>query len=154
MRIQPVRNDADHAAAVARIERLMGAEPGTPASDELDVLVTLVDAYEAKRFPMATPEPIAVIQFQMEQQGLSRRDLEPMIGSRARVSEILTGKRALTLPMIRRLHSGLRIPLELLVGAEMAPETARRTAVRRKKAKAATASVGANRGIAARQRGR
>ena len=150
MRIQPVRNDADHDAALARIEQLMGAEPGTAASDELEVLVTLVDAFEAKRFPMATPEPLAVIRFQMEQQGLSRRELEPMIGSRARVSEILTGKRALTLPMIRRLHSGLRIPVELLVGVE--PPA--RVAPRRKKAKAATVGVGANRGLAARQRGR
>ena len=99
---------------------------------------------------MTTPEPLAVIRFQMEQQGLSRRELEPMIGSRARVSEILTGKRALTLPMIRRLHSGLRIPVELLVGVE--PPA--RVAPRRKKAKAATVGVGANRGLAARQRGR
>jgi len=153
MRIQPVRNDADHTAAVARIERLMGAEPGTAASDELEVLVTLVDAYEAKRFPMVTPEPVAVIRFQMEQQGMSRRELEPMIGSRARVSEILTGKRALTLPMIRRLHSGLRIPVELLVGAETTPGVAPRGLARRKKAKAAAVRVGANRGLAARQRG-
>ena len=116
MRIQPVRTEAEHDAAVARIMQLMGAEPDSAASDELDVLVTLVDAYETKHFPMNTPDPLTIIKFQMEQQGLTRKDLEPMIGSRARVSEILTGKRALTLPMIRRLHTDLGIPVELLVG--------------------------------------
>lgn len=117
MQIQPVRTEAEHGAAVERITQLIGAEPGTEASDELEVLVTLVDAYEARHFPMNAPDPVTVIKFQMEQQGLSRKDLEPMIGSRARVSEILTGKRALTLPMIRRLHHGLQIPVDLLVGA-------------------------------------
>jgi HTH-type transcriptional regulator/antitoxin HigA len=121
MRIQPVRTEAEHDAALARITQLMGAEPGTQAGDELEILVTLVDAYEAKHFPMNIPDPVIVIKFQMEQQGLRRKDLEPMIGSRARVSEILTGKRALTLPMIRRLHDGLRIPVDLLVGVAMAP---------------------------------
>jgi HTH-type transcriptional regulator/antitoxin HigA len=121
MRIQPVRTEAEHDAAVARITQLMGAELGTEPSDELEILVTLVDAYEAKHFPINTPDPVTVIKFQMEQRGLRRKDLEPMIGSRARVSEILTGKRALTLPMIRRLHNGLRIPVDLLVGVAMAP---------------------------------
>jgi HTH-type transcriptional regulator/antitoxin HigA len=120
MRIQPVRTEADHEAGVARITQLMGAVPGSEASDELEVLVTLVDAYEAKHFPIAMPDPVAAIKFQMEQQGLSRKDLEPMIGSRARVSEILTGKRPLTLPMIRRLHRGLSIPVDLLVGPGVA----------------------------------
>lgn len=120
MRIQPVRTEAEHDAAVARITQLMGAEPGTAASDELEILATLVDAYETKRFPMNTPGPLTIIKFQMEQRGLTRKDLEPMIGSRARVSEILTGKRALTLPMIRRLHADLAIPVELLVGVEPA----------------------------------
>jgi HTH-type transcriptional regulator / antitoxin HigA len=127
MLIQPVRTEAEHEAAVARIAKLMGAELGTDASDELEVLVTLVDAYEAKHFPINVPDPVTVIKFQMEQQGLSRRDLEPMIGSRARVSEILTGKRALTLPMIRRLHHGLSIPVDLLVGVSTpSPRTSRR----------------------------
>ena len=121
MRIQPVRTEAEHDAAVARITQLMGAEPGTAASDELEVLVTLVDAYETKHFPMNTPDPLTIIKFQMEQQGLTRKDLEPMIGSRARVSEILTGKRALTLPMIRRLHADLGIPVELLIGTGTVP---------------------------------
>jgi len=127
MRIQPVRTEAEHDAAVARITELMGAEPGTENSDELEVLVTLVDAYETKHFPMETPDPVTIIQFQLEQQGLTRKDLEPMIGSRARVSEILTGKRALTLPMIRRLHAELGIPVDLLIGAAPPP---RRTAAR------------------------
>jgi HTH-type transcriptional regulator/antitoxin HigA len=121
MRIHPVRTEAEHDAAVARITQLLGAEPGTAASDELEILATLVNAYEAKQFPMDTPGPLTMIKFQMEQQGLTRKDLEPMIGSRARVSEILTGKRALTLPMIRRLHADLGIPVDLLVGTETVP---------------------------------
>ena len=131
MQIQPVRTEAEYDAAVARIAQLMGAEPGTAASDELDVLATLVEAYESKHFPIDTPDPIAIIKFQMEQQGLRRKDLEPMIGSRARVSEVLNGKRALTLPMIRRLHLGLRIPVDLLVGQD----PAHRGTVRRAKRK-------------------
>ena len=121
MRIQPVRTEAEHDAAVARITQLIGAKIGTEASDELEVLITLVDAYEARHFPMSTPDPVAIIKFQMEQQGLTRKDLEPMIGSRARVSEVLTGKRSLTLPMIRRLHAGLFIPVDLLVGFNRVP---------------------------------
>jgi HTH-type transcriptional regulator/antitoxin HigA len=121
MRIQPVRSEAEHDTAVARITQLMGAAPGTEESDELEVLITLVDAYESKRFPIETPDPVAIIKFQMEQQGLTRKELEPMIGSRARVSEILTGKRALTLTMIRRLHADLGIPVDLLIGMEATP---------------------------------
>src|ERR1035437_11199843 len=116
MRIQPVRTEAEHDAAVARITQLMGAEPGSSESDELEVLVTLVDAYETKHFPINTPDPSTIIKFQMEQQGLTRKDLEPMIGSRARVSEIMTGKRGLTLSMVRRVRSGLGISADLLVG--------------------------------------
>jgi len=116
MQIQPIRTEAQYDAALARIAQLMGAKRGTNASDELEVLATLVEAFEAKRFPMDTPDPVAIIKFQMEQQGLTRKDLEPLIGSRARVSEVLTGKRNLTLPMIRRLHTGLGIPVDLLVG--------------------------------------
>ncbi len=150
MRIQPIRTEADHEVAVARIAQLMGAEPGTAPSDELEVLATLVDAYEAKRFPINTPDPVTVIRFQMEQQGLSRRDLEPMIGSRARVSEILTGKRALTLPMIRRLHQGLTIPVDLLIG----PATVSSRTERQKKRKPSYAVSRTNRGSAAQQSAR
>jgi HTH-type transcriptional regulator/antitoxin HigA len=150
MRIQPVRTEAGHDAAVARITQLIGAQPGSAASDELEVLVTLVDAYEARHFPIATPDPVAVIKFQMEQQGLSRKDLEPMIGSRARVSEILTGKRALTLPMIRRLHLGLSIPVDLLVG----PATGRARAARLHERESSHAVSRAGRGAAAQQSAR
>jgi HTH-type transcriptional regulator/antitoxin HigA len=137
MRIQPVRTEAEYDAAVARLTQLMDAEPGTAAGDELDILATLVDAYETKHFPIATPDPVTIIKFQMEQQGLTRKDLEPMIGSRARVSEVLTGKRSLTLPMIRRLHAGLYIPVDLLIGES--PATFRRARTNKRKPPVAVA---------------
>ncbi len=121
MRIQPIRTEADYDAALNRIRSLMGAAPGTEGSDELEILATLVDAWEAKHFPIEAPDPTALLTFVLEQQGLTRKDLEPMIGSRARVSEILSGKRNLTLPMIRRLSAGLRIPADLLVHVKAAP---------------------------------
>jgi HTH-type transcriptional regulator / antitoxin HigA len=117
IQIRPIRTDSDHEKAVARIRELMGVSSGTPEGDELDVLATLVDAYEAKRFPVDAPDPVTAIQFRMEQQGLKRRDLEPLIGSRARVSEVLTGKRNLTLEMISRVKCGLGISAALLIGA-------------------------------------
>jgi len=116
MEIRPIRTDRDHAQALQRIDELMDAKLGTPESDELDVLATLVEAYEERHFPIADPDPIAAIQFRMEQMGLSRRDLEPLLGSRGRVSEVLTGRRALSIQMIRRLNRELGIPLESLVG--------------------------------------
>lgn len=116
MDIRPIRSKADHRAALAEIERLMDAAKGTPEGDKLDVLVTLVEAYERRHMPMPLPDPIAAIKFAMEQKGLSPKDLEPMIGRSNRVYEILAGKRSLTLPMIRRLHEGLGIPLESLIG--------------------------------------
>jgi len=100
-----------------RVEQLMSAKHGTPEGDELDVLTTLVCAYEEKRFPMDAPDPVTAIRFRMEQQGLTRKDLEPMIGSRARVSEVMTGKRPLTLTMVRRVRDGLGISADVLVGA-------------------------------------
>ena len=117
MQIHPIRTDADHDSAVARIAELMGAEPDTAEGEELDVLATLVDAYEARHHAIDAPDPIAAIQFAMEQRGLTRRDLEPFIGSRARVAEVLNRKRSLTLAMIRRLHKGLGIPAEVLIQA-------------------------------------
>jgi HTH-type transcriptional regulator/antitoxin HigA len=114
--IRPINTKEDHSAAVKRIEKLMGAKPGSVEGDELDMLATLVCAYEEKHFPMDPPDPVMAIQFRMEQQGLTRKDLEPMIGSRARVSEVLTGKRRLTLPMIRRVRDGLGISADVLVG--------------------------------------
>lgn len=113
--IRPIRNDGDHTAAMAEIQRLWGAPVGSPEGHRLDVLATLVDAYEALRFPIGSPDPIAAIQFRMEQQGLTVADLVPMIGSKQRVGEVLARKRALTLAMIRRLHDGLGIPAEVLI---------------------------------------
>jgi HTH-type transcriptional regulator/antitoxin HigA len=116
MQIRPIRTEQDHDEALARIDELMGAKAGSVEGDELDVLVALVCAYEEQHFPMDAPDPLTAIQFEMEQQGLTRKDLEPMIGSRARVSEVLSGKRRLTLPMIRRMRDGLGISADVLVG--------------------------------------
>jgi len=117
MGIYPVRNEADHRRALARIEALMDAANLTAEQgDELDALVTLVSAYEDKHFPIRDATPIQVIEFMMDQRGLTRKDLEPMIGSRARVSEVLSGKRKLTLAMIRALSSEWGISADLLVG--------------------------------------
>lgn len=113
--IRPIRTEADYEKALDEIEELMDAQPGTDEADQLDVLVTLVEAYEARHFPILPPDPIAVIEYYLDQRGLTRRALEPYLGSRARVSEILNRRRALTLPMIRRLQSGLGIPADLLV---------------------------------------
>ena len=125
--IKPINTEGDYDVALRTIERLWEAQPGTPAADRLDVLVTLVEAYEAEHWPIALPSPAAAILFRMEQQGLTRRDLEPYLGSRGRVSEVLRGKRALTLSMIRRLHAGLGIPLESLI---VVPSPRRRRAPR------------------------
>jgi HTH-type transcriptional regulator/antitoxin HigA len=99
-----------------RIEALMDAKPGTKAGDELDVLTTLVEAYEAKHYAVCPPDPVEAIKFRMDQLGLTRKDLESMLGGRGRVSEVLAKKRSLSLEMIRRLHRKLRIPLESLIG--------------------------------------
>ena len=116
--IRPIRNDRDHAAALRRIEKLMDAEPGTTAADELDVLATLVEAYEDRHFPIDEPDPIEAIRFRMDQSGLTRRDLERFIGPRGRVSEVLNRQRPLSLRMIRALHRELGIPLESLIGRD------------------------------------
>jgi HTH-type transcriptional regulator / antitoxin HigA len=128
MTVKPIKTEADYDAALRAIERLWKAEPGTPAADRLEVLVTLVEAYEAERWPIDPPDPVTAILFRMEQQGLTRRDLEPYLGGRGRVSEVLTGKRALTLPMIRKLHAGLGIPLESLIGTASTRRRTRRVA--------------------------
>jgi len=117
MDIRPIRTEADHKIALRRIDELMDASLGTAEGDELDVLATLVDAFENQRFPIGKPDPIAAITFRMEQLGYSRKDLEPFIGTRARVSEILNGKRSLSIRQIRQLHDGLNIPLENLIGS-------------------------------------
>jgi HTH-type transcriptional regulator/antitoxin HigA len=116
MRIHPIRTEADHDSAVARIAKLIGARPDTAEGEELDILATLVDAYEARHHAIDAPDPIAAIQFRMEQQGLTRKNLEPLIGSRARVSEIMTRRRPLTLAMIRRVRDELGISADLLLG--------------------------------------
>jgi HTH-type transcriptional regulator/antitoxin HigA len=113
-KIQAIRTEADYETALARIDRLMDAEPGTPEGDELDVLTDLVEHYEEKHAPMGFPSAIAAIRFRMEQAELTPRDLVPFIGSRARVSEVLSGKRPLTMPMARALHEHLGIPAEVL----------------------------------------
>ena len=115
MNIRPIKTEADHAAAVAELETLMDAEPGSEAFDRLEVLSMLVDAYEAKAYPIDPPDPVDAILFRMEQLGWTRKDIEPAFGSRARVSEVLNRKRPLTLPMIRRLNAEFGIPAEALI---------------------------------------
>jgi HTH-type transcriptional regulator / antitoxin HigA len=115
MDIHPIKTEQDYDAALSEVEQLMDAELESPDGDRLDVLVTLIEAYEAKHHPIAIPDPIDAIKFRMEQMDLSRKDLEPYIGSRARVAEILNRKRQLSLEMIRRLHEGLKIPAEVLI---------------------------------------
>ncbi|AGI24525.1 hypothetical protein H681_13275 [Pseudomonas sp. ATCC 13867] len=118
MNIKPIRNDEDLRAAFQRLEAIFQAEEGTPEADEMEVLVTLIEAYEDKHYPIGPSDPIDAIKFRMEQQGLTPRDLEPFIGSSGRVSEVLNRKRGLSLAMIKRLHDGLKIPYEsLLAGA-------------------------------------
>jgi len=116
MDIRPIRTENDHLTALIEIESLMEAEAGTPEGDRLDVLVTLVEAWERKHFPMDLPDPVEAIRFRMDQLGLTPRDLEPMIGRLNRVYEVLNRTRPLTLRMIRRLHKDLGIPAESLIG--------------------------------------
>ncbi len=116
MTIAPIKTSRDYDRALRRIEQLMEAKPGTRNGDELDVLTTLVEAYETKHHTIYPPDPVEAIKFRMDQLGMTRRDLEAMLGGRGRVSEILAKKRGLSLEMIRRLHRKLRIPLESLVG--------------------------------------
>jgi HTH-type transcriptional regulator / antitoxin HigA len=113
--IRPIKTEADYQAALAEIDRLFDAEPNTPAGDRLDVLATLVEAYEEQHYSLPAPDPIEAITYHMESRGLSRRDLEPYLGSRARVAEVLNRKRPLSLEMIRRLHTGLGIAAEILI---------------------------------------
>ena len=118
MNIKPIRSDKDLRAALRRLEAVFQAEEGTPEADEMEVLVTLIEAYENKHYPIGPADPVEAIKFRMEQQGLTPRDLEAYIGPSGRVSEVLNGKRPLSLRMIKRLHDGLRIPYEsLLAGA-------------------------------------
>lgn len=115
-RLKPIRSDAAYEMALEEMDELWGAKLGTPRGDRLDVIATLVEAYEAKNFPIDAPDPISAIEFRMEQRGLTRKDLTPLIGSRNRVAEVLNGKRALSIGMIRKLRDNLNIPADILVG--------------------------------------
>lgn len=115
MMIKPIRNDTDYRATLQQIEGLMNARANTPEGDLLDVLVTLVEAYERKMFPMDIPDPVEAIKFYMEQNDMSPKDLEPVIGRRNRVYEVLNHTRPLTLRMIRKLHDEFGIPAESLI---------------------------------------
>lgn len=117
MNIKPIRNDDDLRSAFKRLEKVFQAQEGTPAADEMEILVTLIEAYEHKHYAMSAADPIEAIKFRMEQQGLTQKDLEPYIGSSGRVSEVLNHKRRLSLQMIKRLHDGLHIPYESLLSA-------------------------------------
>jgi HTH-type transcriptional regulator/antitoxin HigA len=113
--VRPIRTKRDYEAALKEIERLWGAKAGTTDGDRLDVLATLVDAYEAEHYPMDPPDPVEAIKFRMEQQGLTRRDLEQIIGTRTRIAEVLNRKRGLSIAMIRRLHERLGISADVLI---------------------------------------
>ena len=115
MDIKPIKTTEDYRAALREIESLMGAQADSPEGERLDILVTLVEAYERQHFPLELPDPVAAIKFVMEQRGLTVKDLEPMIGHSNRVYEILNHKRPLTLKMIWNLHQGLGIPAESLI---------------------------------------
>jgi HTH-type transcriptional regulator / antitoxin HigA len=115
MQIRPVKTKADHRAALKEIRRLMDAKLGTPAGDRLEILTTLVDHYESQHEPIEPPNPIDALLYHMESRGLTRRDLEPFLGSRARVAEVLNRRRPLTIDMIRKLHEGLGISAEILI---------------------------------------
>ncbi len=118
MDIKPIRTPSDHEAALKEVDKLFSAEPGTPDFDRLDVIVTLIEAYEAKHFPVPEPDdPVEVLEYYMDSRGLSRTELIPYLGSKERVSEVFNHKRRLSLEMIRRLHSGLGIPSDLLIAA-------------------------------------
>lgn len=142
--IQPISDETSHRKALRRAEQLWDAAPGSPGERELDALATLIDVYEQRTFPIDALSPVDAIKVRCEYLGWSRRDLEPLIGSRARVSEVLSGKRPLTLAMIRRLHDALGIPAEILIAAVAQPVSRRPLPRRKKSLKAArdTAELG------------
>ncbi len=115
MEIRPIRNEKDYERALHEVEGLMDAQPDTPRGDRLDVLVTLVEAYEARHHSIESPDPIEAVLHRIDSLGLTRKDLEPLIGTRGRVSEILNRKRPMTMEMIRRIHKALQIPAEVLI---------------------------------------
>lgn len=115
MDIRPIKTEQDYHLAIGRIEELWGAKKDTPQGDELDLLATLVESYEMKHYPIAPPDPIDAIKFRMEQMGMTNSDMVKYLGSQSRVSEILNGKRKLTLSMVKSLYKGLKIPAEILL---------------------------------------
>lgn len=115
MNIKPIKSAKDHKAMLARIEKLMAAKKNTPEGDELDILATLVAAWEAKHYPIDSPDPISAIEHGMDALGMTRKDLVPILGSRSRVSEILNRKRKLTMEMARNLHAKMGIPATMLI---------------------------------------
>jgi len=115
MKLKPIKNDRELNRALKRIDELWGAKSGTPKGDELDVLMLLVEKYEDEQYAIPASDPIEAIKFLMDQNSLSRKDLEPYIGASGRVSEVLNRKRDLTLAMIKKLHKGLKIPYECLI---------------------------------------
>ena len=115
MSIKPIKTESDNKAALERIEQLWDAQPNTREGDELDVLLTLVQAFEGIHYPISAPDPVEAIRFRMEQAGLEDADLVPYLGQRSRVSEVLSYKRRLSIGMIRKLNEGLKIPLESLI---------------------------------------
>lgn len=115
MDIRPIKTEQDYTSAIKRIEELWGVRKDTPEGDELDLLVTLVESYEIKHYPVSPPDPIDAIKFRMEQMGMTKEDMVKYLGSQSRVSEILNRKRKLTLKMVKSLYKGLRIPAEILL---------------------------------------
>ncbi len=119
MKLKPIRTELEYDEAIRELEKRFADDPkpGTPKADRLEVLILLVNHYEEEHYPVVPPDPVEAIKFRMDQMDLSRKDLEPYIGSRARVSEVLNRRRQLSLAMIRKLHEGLRIPAEALIAA-------------------------------------
>ncbi len=115
MEIRPIKSEEDYQATLAEVERLFDAAPDTPEGDRLEVLTTLLEAFEKNHYVITSPDPVEAIKYWMESRGITRQDLEPLMGSRARVSEVFNHKRGLTLTMIRNLHDKLGIPAEALI---------------------------------------
>jgi HTH-type transcriptional regulator / antitoxin HigA len=125
MEIKPIRSESDYQSTLKEIEKIMDSLPDTPEGDRMEVLVTLAEAYEASHYPIPEPDdPVQVLEYYMESRGLSRSDLITYLGSKERVSEVLNRKRGLSLEMIRRLHNGLGIPADLIMGKHVNSSTA------------------------------
>ncbi|CAG0937185.1 hypothetical protein TFLX_06098 [Thermoflexales bacterium] len=129
MKPKVIKTQADYRAALAHLETLMNAQPSTPQAEELELFAVLIENYEQEHFPIGLPDPVEAIKFRMEQQGLTRKDLEPFIGNQSKVSEVLNRKRPLSVAMIRALHTGLGIPSEVLL---QVPDQPRKAAKSRK----------------------